>query len=199
MLTYNPKRSSIKKQPTSTAELRIDLAYLSSDPKYSNALPLRLRAAYVPPALHPTDEFNRPSIHKNTQPENTRVQPPQEVSANIELKDNASLVQDSLPPTSQPLTIQSLLSSVILPCSDVEMLDAVKWPPDSLSKDHDDGEKEEQEEMDWPELGRNQHIYASGRQARTPMKLFGRKTSSNTTIVFIVGPWLFQCAPRSDC
>jgi hypothetical protein len=65
------------RKPTSTAELRIDLAYLSSDLKYSNALPLRLRAACVPHALHPTDEFDAPSVRKDTQPENTRVQPSQ--------------------------------------------------------------------------------------------------------------------------
>jgi hypothetical protein len=77
--TYNPRRSPIKRKPTSTAELRIDLAYLSSDLKYSNALPLRLRAACVSHALHPTDEFDAPSVRKDTQPENTRVQPPQGV------------------------------------------------------------------------------------------------------------------------
>lgn len=45
-------------------------------------------------------------------------------------KDNASLIRDSLPPA-----IQSLLSSVMPPCSDVEMLDAAKYSPDSSSKD----------------------------------------------------------------
>ena len=68
-------------------KLRIDLVHLSSDPKYSNALP-HLRAACVPHALHPTDEFDAPSVRKDTQLENTRVQPPQGVStfylANIE-------------------------------------------------------------------------------------------------------------------
>jgi hypothetical protein len=58
---------------------RVSLAHLSSDPKYSNALPLRLRAACVPHALHPTDEFDAPSVRKDTQPESTRVQPPQGV------------------------------------------------------------------------------------------------------------------------
>ena len=86
--TYNPRRSPVKRKPTSTAELRIDLAYLSSDLKYPNALPLRLLAACVSHALHPTDEFDRPSVRKDTQPENTRVQPPQGVPtshlANIE-------------------------------------------------------------------------------------------------------------------
>jgi hypothetical protein len=76
------------RKPTSTAELRIDLAYLSSDLKYSNALPLRLRAACVSHALHPTDEFDAPSVRKDTQPKNTRVQPPQGVPtfylANVE-------------------------------------------------------------------------------------------------------------------
>jgi hypothetical protein len=69
-----------RKEPTSTAKLRIDLVHLSTDPKYSNALPsspLRLRAACVPHALHPTDEFDAPSVRKDTQPENTRVQPSQ--------------------------------------------------------------------------------------------------------------------------
>jgi hypothetical protein len=73
MLTYDPRRSPIKRKPTSTTELRIDLVHLSSDLKYSNALPLRLRAACVPHALHPTDEFDPPSVRKNTQPENERV------------------------------------------------------------------------------------------------------------------------------
>jgi hypothetical protein len=80
-----------RKEPTSTANLRIDLAHLSSNPKYSNALPsspLRFRAAGVPHALHPTDEFDAPSVRKDTQPENTRVEPPQGVPtfhlANIE-------------------------------------------------------------------------------------------------------------------
>jgi hypothetical protein len=41
--------------------------------------PLRLRAACVPHALHPTDEFDAPSVRKSTKPENTRVQPPQGV------------------------------------------------------------------------------------------------------------------------
>jgi hypothetical protein len=80
-----------RKELTSTAKLRIDLVHLSSDPKCSNALlssPLRLRAACVPHALHPTDEFDAPSVRKDTQPENIRVQPPQGVPtshlANIE-------------------------------------------------------------------------------------------------------------------
>ena len=51
--------------------------------------PLRLRAACVPHALHPTDEFDAPSVRKDMKPENTRVQPPQGVPtlylANIEL------------------------------------------------------------------------------------------------------------------
>jgi hypothetical protein len=58
---------------------RVSLAHLSSDPKYSNALPLRLRAACVPHALRPTDEFDAPSVRKDTQPESTRMQPPQGV------------------------------------------------------------------------------------------------------------------------
>jgi hypothetical protein len=69
-----------RKEPTSTTKLRIDLVYLSSGPKYSNALPsspLRLRAACVPHTLHPTDEFDAPSVRKDAQPENIRVQPPQ--------------------------------------------------------------------------------------------------------------------------
>ena len=79
MLTDDPRRSLIKRKPTSTTELRIGLAHLSSDLKYSNALPLRLCAACVPHALHPTDEFDAPSVRKDEQPENTRVQPPQGV------------------------------------------------------------------------------------------------------------------------
>jgi hypothetical protein len=74
---YNPKRSPTKRKPTSTAKLRIDLAHLSSDLRYSNALPLRLRAACAPHALHPIDEFDAPSVRKDAQPKNTRVQPPQ--------------------------------------------------------------------------------------------------------------------------
>ena len=66
----------IRRKPTSTAKLRIDLAYLPSDLKYSDALPLRLRAACVPYALHPTDEFDAPSVRKDAQPKNTRMQPP---------------------------------------------------------------------------------------------------------------------------
>ena len=65
----------------------MDLAHLSSDPKYSNALPLRLRAACVLHKLRPTDEFDA-SVRNDTLPENTRVQPPQRVPtfhlANIE-------------------------------------------------------------------------------------------------------------------
>src|SRR5271170_6300119 len=79
MPTYNPRRSPVKRKPTSTAELWIDLAHLSNDPKYSNALPLRLRATCVPHALHPTDKFDAHSVRKDTQPESTRVQPPQGV------------------------------------------------------------------------------------------------------------------------
>jgi hypothetical protein len=37
MPTYDPRRSPIKRKPTSTAELRINLAHLSSDLKHSNA------------------------------------------------------------------------------------------------------------------------------------------------------------------
>jgi len=44
---YEPRRSA-----------KMDLAHLSSDPKYSNALPLRLRAACVLHKLRPTDEFD---------------------------------------------------------------------------------------------------------------------------------------------
>ena len=73
------RRSPTKRKPTSTVKLRIDLAYLSSDPKCSDALPLRLRAACVPHTLHPTDEFDAPSVRNDTKPENTRVQPPQGV------------------------------------------------------------------------------------------------------------------------
>jgi hypothetical protein len=77
-----------KRKPTSMAKLRIDLAYLSSDPKYSNALPLRLRAACAPHALHPGNEFDASSVRNNTKPKNIRVQPPQKVPtlhlANIE-------------------------------------------------------------------------------------------------------------------
>ena len=73
---YEPRRSA-----------KIGLAHLSSDPKYSNALPLPLRAACVLHVLHPTDGFDA-SVRKDTQPENTRVQPPQGVPtfhlANIE-------------------------------------------------------------------------------------------------------------------
>jgi hypothetical protein len=65
-----------KRKPTSIAKLRIDLAYLLSDPKYSNTLPLRLRAACAPHALHPVNEFDAPSVRNNTKPRNTRVQPP---------------------------------------------------------------------------------------------------------------------------
>jgi hypothetical protein len=43
---YNPKRSPTKRKPTSTAKLRVDVAHLSSDLRYSNALPLRLRAEH---------------------------------------------------------------------------------------------------------------------------------------------------------
>ena len=71
---------TLRKEPTSTAKLRIDPVHLSSDPKYSSALsslPLRLRAACVPHVLHPTDEFEPPSVRKDTQSENTRVQPSQ--------------------------------------------------------------------------------------------------------------------------
>jgi hypothetical protein len=70
---------STRRKPTSTAKLRIDLAYLPSDLRYSDALPLRLRAACAPYALHPIDEFDAPSVRKDAQPENTRVQPPQGV------------------------------------------------------------------------------------------------------------------------
>ena len=78
--TIQSAHQTPRKEPTSTAKLRIDLVHLSSDLKYSTALPsspLRLRAACVPHALHPTDEFDAPSVRKDTQPENTRVQPPQ--------------------------------------------------------------------------------------------------------------------------
>jgi len=71
---------TLRKEPTSTAKLRIDPVHLSSDPKYSSALsslPLRLRAACVPHVLHPTDEFEPPSVRKDTQSANTRVQPSQ--------------------------------------------------------------------------------------------------------------------------
>jgi len=85
---YNPRCSPVKRKPTNTAELRIDLAYLSSDLKYSNALSLRLRAACVSHWLYPTDEFDAPSVRKDTQPETARVQPPQGVPtfylANVE-------------------------------------------------------------------------------------------------------------------
>jgi hypothetical protein len=70
----------LRKKPTSAAELRIDLAYLSRGPKHSSTFPsslLRLRAACVPHAFHPTDEFDAPSVRKDTKPENIRVQPPQ--------------------------------------------------------------------------------------------------------------------------
>jgi hypothetical protein len=73
MLTYDPRHSPIKKKPAGTTVLRIDLAHLSSDLKYPNVLPLRLRAACIPYALHPTKESDAPSVHKNTQPENERV------------------------------------------------------------------------------------------------------------------------------
>jgi hypothetical protein len=77
-----------KRKPTSMAKLRIDLVYLSSDPGYSNALPLRLRAACASHALYPADEFDAPSVRNNTKPRNIRVQPPQGVPtlhlANIE-------------------------------------------------------------------------------------------------------------------
>jgi hypothetical protein len=66
---YEPRRSA-KMRP----------AHLSSYPKYSNALPLRLSAACVLHALHPTDKFDA-YVCKDTQPENTRVQPPQGVPA----------------------------------------------------------------------------------------------------------------------
>jgi hypothetical protein len=62
-----------KRKPTSVAKLRIDLAYLSSDPRYSNAFPLRLRAACAPHALHPVNEFDALSVRNNTKPRNTRV------------------------------------------------------------------------------------------------------------------------------
>ena len=71
-----------RRGPASTAELRIDPAHLSSGPRCSDALPsspLRLRAACVPHALHPTDKFDAPSVREDTQPENIRVQPPQGV------------------------------------------------------------------------------------------------------------------------
>ena len=64
MLTDDPRRSLVKRKPTSTTELRIGLAHLSSDLKYSNALPLRLRVACVPYALRPTDEFDAPSVQE---------------------------------------------------------------------------------------------------------------------------------------
>jgi hypothetical protein len=78
------------KGPLSTAKLRIDLVHL---PERSKVLKrsfslLRLRAACVPHALYPTDEFDAPSHRKDTKPENTRVQPSQGVPtfhlANIE-------------------------------------------------------------------------------------------------------------------
>ena len=73
---YEPRRSA-----------KIGLTHLSSDPKCSNALPLRLRAACILHSFRPTDEFDA-SVRKDTQPENTRVQPPQGVPtfhlANIE-------------------------------------------------------------------------------------------------------------------
>ena len=61
-----------KEEAWGTTELRIDLAHLSSDLKYPNALPLRLRAACVPYARHPTNEFDAPSVRKNTQSENAQ-------------------------------------------------------------------------------------------------------------------------------
>jgi hypothetical protein len=73
MLTYDPRRSPIKRKPAGTTELRIDLTHLSSDLRYLNALPLRLGVACVPYALHLTNEFDAPSVRKNTQPENERV------------------------------------------------------------------------------------------------------------------------------
>ena len=77
MLTYDPRRSPMKRKLTSTTELRIDLAHLSSDLKYSNALPLRLRAALRSTRASPDRRIRPPSVRKNTQPENTGVQPPQ--------------------------------------------------------------------------------------------------------------------------
>jgi hypothetical protein len=68
-----------KRKPTSIAKLRIDLAYLSSDLKYSNALPLRLRAACALHALYPINKFDAPFVRSDTEPENIRVQPPQGV------------------------------------------------------------------------------------------------------------------------
>jgi hypothetical protein len=80
--------STDKEEATSTAKLRIDLAYLTSDLRYSDALPLRSRIACALYALHPIDEFDAPSVRKDTQPKNIRVQPPQGVPtshlANIE-------------------------------------------------------------------------------------------------------------------
>jgi hypothetical protein len=77
-----------KRKSASMAKLRIDFVYLLSGPKYSSALPLRLRAACVLHALHPADEFDAPSVRNDTKPRNIRVQPPQEVPtlhlANIE-------------------------------------------------------------------------------------------------------------------
>jgi hypothetical protein len=64
-----------KRKPTSIAKLRIDLAYLSSDLKYSNALFLRLRAACALYALYPIDKFNALFVRSDIEPENIRVQP----------------------------------------------------------------------------------------------------------------------------
>lgn len=63
---YKPRRSA-----------KVGPACLLRDPKCSNALPLRLRAACVPHPLHQTDEFDAPSVHKGTQSGSTKVQPPQ--------------------------------------------------------------------------------------------------------------------------
>jgi hypothetical protein len=73
---YKIQSEALIDKEKNTAKLRINLAHLSSDLRYSNALLLRLRAACVLYALHPINEFDVPSVRKNAQSKNTRVQLP---------------------------------------------------------------------------------------------------------------------------
>jgi hypothetical protein len=62
-----------KRKSTNMAKLRIDLVYLSSDLKYLNALPLRLRAVCALHAFHSVNEFDALSVRNDTKPRNIRV------------------------------------------------------------------------------------------------------------------------------
>jgi hypothetical protein len=80
--TWARHRVISRKEPTSTAKLRMTLStYRAIQSTRTPSLPHLYACAQ--PAFRtlftPTDEFDAPSVRKDTQPENTRVQPPQGV------------------------------------------------------------------------------------------------------------------------